>query len=206
MATLGVASADASARRSHRDQSPKGDLEPMVERPPDEWTLLAQRPGPAGYLKVVTNTYRLPDGSYADWDLLTGPDVVAILALTAADQVVLARQFRPGPGRLLDELPGGRIEQDESPAAGAARELMEETGYAGDVEIAGKTWTGASFTRRQWAAVATNCSRVAEQTLDHNEFCAPITLSLQEFRGHLRSGQLTDAGVAYLALDHLGLL
>ena len=116
-----------------------------------EWQLLSQRPGPAGYVTVVTNTYRLPDGTTADWDILTGPDVVSVLALTADGDVVLARQYRPGPGAVLDELPGGFLDPGEDPAAGAARELLEETGYRGAVEVVGHTYLSGNATRRRYA-------------------------------------------------------
>ncbi len=33
-----------------------------------------------------------------------------------------------------------------------------------------------------------------------------VEVSLEEFRDHLRSGQLTDVELGYLALDHLKLL
>ncbi len=173
---------------------------------PTDWQLLAQRPGPAGYLRVVTNTYRLPDGSEADWDLLVGPDAVAVLALTAEDDIVLVSQYRPGPGRELDELPGGTVDLGETPTEAATRELLEETGYTGDVQVVGHTWLQASATRRQWAAIATGCTKIAEPSPGPSEFCRPFVVPLRSFREHLRSGQLTDAGVAYLALDHLGLL
>jgi len=92
------------------------------------WELIAQRSGPAGYLTLHTNTYRQPDGSVADWDILAESDTVAILALTRDGRVVLARQYRPGPNRILDELPGGGIDPEESLITAAARELLEETG------------------------------------------------------------------------------
>jgi len=64
----------------------------------------------------------------------------------------------------------------------------------------------ASSTRKQWAAVATGCSKTAEPKLDDGEFCEVKLLPLQTFRTRLREGQLTDAAIAYLALDYLGLL
>ena len=86
-------------------------------------------------MTVRTNRYRLADGTEHDWDILDGPDTVAILALTDDHQVVLARQFRPGPGLILDELPGGGLEPGESAASAAGRELADETGFVGDVVL-----------------------------------------------------------------------
>ena len=62
-----------------------------------------------------------------------GPST-AVFALTTSNQVILARQFRPGPNAVLDELPGGAIEGGETPEQAGERELLEETGYRGKVE------------------------------------------------------------------------
>jgi ADP-ribose pyrophosphatase len=45
------------------------------------------------------------------------------------NNVILIRQFRIAIGRELMELPAGRLELDEDPAACARRELEEEIGY-----------------------------------------------------------------------------
>jgi len=155
---------------------------------------------------VVTNNYLLPDNSSADWDIVTGPDAVAVLALTTEQEVILARQYRPGPDIVLDELPGGAIDAGESPSDAASRELLEETGYRGALKVIGQTFLSANATRRSWAAVATECVRVADPSLEASEFCEPITISMKEFRRHLKSGQMSDVGIAYMCLDSLGLL
>jgi len=61
--------------------------------------------------------------------------VVAVLAVTAEDEIVLTEQFRPPVDRQVIDLPAGLVgdeSPDESEAArvAAARELEEETGYA----------------------------------------------------------------------------
>ena len=170
------------------------------------WELIAERAGPAGFLPVVTREYRLPDGNRAEWDIF-GPDrTVVIFAITPAEEVVLARQYRPGPDAILDELPGGLVEPGEDVAGAAARELLEETGYAGEVSIVAQTWlSGASRTRR-FCAVATSAESVSAPRNEPGEFCDVVLVSLTRFREHLRSGQLTDTDLGYLALDHLGLL
>jgi ADP-ribose pyrophosphatase len=170
------------------------------------WRLLGERPGGAGYLPLSTRRYLLPDGSEADWDVFGRPRSVGVLALTPDNDVVLARQFRPGPGTVLDELPGGFVEEGEDVTDAAARELLEETGYAGEVEVAGTTWLAASARTRRFAAVATGVRRVAPPRPEPGEFCEVVVVNMQRFRAHLRSGQLTDVDIGYLALDHLGLL
>jgi ADP-ribose pyrophosphatase len=169
------------------------------------WKLIGQRPGPSGWIEVTTNTYRMPDGSEADWDIMSAADSVAIVALTDTRQIVLARQFRPGPACVLDELPGGELGSGETPLQAAIRELAEETGYQGRMTVVGHTWQGANIVRRKWAAVATECTQVAEPVPDPSEeFCETLTVSLDDFRSRLRSGQITDGWAGYVGLDHLG--
>ncbi len=167
--------------------------------------LLGQRTGPNGWIDVITNTYRMPDGSETDWDIMVTRDSVAVVAVTDTGQVVLARQFRPGPNCVLDELPGGELGSEESPMEAAMRELAEETGFRGSMTILGHSWQGANITRRRWAAVATGCTKVSEPVPDPSEeFCETITVSLDEFRSRLRSGRLTDGWAGYVGLEHIG--
>lgn len=184
------------------DRIPAGQSLPMTI----EWQQIDERPGSAGYLPVSTRTYRLPDGTTADWDVFGAPRTVAVLALTPDDEVVLARQFRPGPAAVLDELPGGFVDEGEDVVAAAGRELREETGFAGVLEMAGTTWLAANSRTQRFVVVARHAREVAPPENDEGEFCEPVLLPLARFRDHIRAGQLTDVDLAYLALDHLGLL
>ncbi|MGZ8695475.1 MAG: NUDIX hydrolase, partial [Gaiellaceae bacterium] len=95
------------------------------------WEKLSERLSYDGFRKILTRRFRLPDGREADFDIFSSPDTVAVLALTEADEVILVREFRPGPEQLLYELPGGIVEDGETPEEAARRELTEETGYEG---------------------------------------------------------------------------
>jgi ADP-ribose pyrophosphatase len=57
------------------------------------------------------------------------PGAVAVIARPAADRLVLVRQYRYPLRRWLWEIPAGTLRPGEAPAAAAARELAEETGY-----------------------------------------------------------------------------
>lgn len=170
------------------------------------WTILETKSGSAGYLPVENRRYALPDGTEAVWDIFGGPASVGVLAITGRDQVVLARQFRPGPGRMLDELPGGYVDPGEDVLAAAQRELLEETGYTGDFEIAGCSWLASTARTRRHAAVARNARRVTKPSTETGEFIDVVLMEMGLFRAHLRGGELTDVDLGYLALDHLGLL
>ncbi len=70
-------------------------------------------------------------GACHDYFVTHLADGVHVIALTADGRVVMVRQFRAGAGRDSLETPGGLIEPGEDPLVAGARELLEETGYAG---------------------------------------------------------------------------
>ncbi|WP_031064698.1 NUDIX hydrolase [Streptomyces sp. NRRL WC-3742] len=151
--------------------------------------------------------FEMPDGRKEQFYLKCERPAGAVLALTPDRHVILARQYRPGPERVLHELPGGFIEPGEQAAAAIARELLEETGYQGTITEIGSYWHDAYSTVRRFAFLATDCVRVTEPTPERTEFIDVVTLPLAEFRDRvLRQGAMTDAAAAYLALDHLQLL
>lgn len=47
---------------------------------------------------------------------------------------------------------------------------------------------------------------IAEPCPDYGEFVAPTLVTLDDLRKLLRSGQMTDVDLGYMALDSLGLL
>ena len=172
------------------------------------WELLSERPRTDGWLPITTRTYRMPDGSVSDWDIHQGLRTVAVLALTEDGDVVLARQFRPGPSAVVLDLPGGIVDPGEEVLAAAARELLEETGYAADsVELAGWTWAFGASTWRREVAIARDVRRVAEvASWGGDEYCEPVVVTVAQLRDVVRRGETTDADLVYLALDSAGLL
>jgi len=184
--------------------------DPVAEPPgtdPMSWDPLGSRLAYQGFIRVEERDFRLPDGRTTTWDVLAGGRTVAVVALTAQRRVVLARQYRPGPGVVLDELPGGMVDADEDIGAAAARELLEETGYqAAHVDVVGSGWLAGFATIRRFAAVATGCRPVAEPAGDDDELCRAVEVDLPTFLARVRAGELTDTDSAYRCLDHLGLL
>lgn len=169
-----------------------------------EWELLEDDLSAFAYRRTVGRRYRLPNGNTGDFDVVIGNDQVGIVAVTDDDHVVLARQYRPGPGRIVGDLPGGRVEADEDPAVAAARELLEETGYAAErIHIVGSTFISGYATGVRYAALAVGCRRVAEPTLDATEDVEVVLLSMDDFRAHTRDGQFTTQDVAWTCLDAL---
>lgn len=80
--------------------------------------------------RLQRDTVIEPGGVRADRDIIVHPGSVVVLPVFADGRVLLIRQYRHSVGEFLWELVAGRKEPGETPAAGARRELLEETGYS----------------------------------------------------------------------------
>ena len=78
---------------------------------------------------VRVDELRYGDGSQHRIDVVEHGPSFTIAAAPAPGEILLVRQYRHATGAALWELPAGRSEEGEDPAAGAIRELREETGF-----------------------------------------------------------------------------
>jgi len=172
----------------------------------EPWKLLSEEEIVVGHRKLLRRRFELPYGRIEEYEVQHVGQVVCVLALTPEDNVILVRQFRPGPNRILRELPGGGVLKGELPEDAAVRELSEETGYAGEMRFIGEILDDAYSTIGRHCFVATNCIKVREAHPDENEFLEVEEMPLMAFREFIKEGQFTDIEVAYLGLDNLGRL
>jgi ADP-ribose pyrophosphatase len=171
------------------------------------WELIGtELRGHVGRRAVVAKTFRMPDGSQAVFTVTgnAGSRAVACVALTPWQTAVLAEQYRPGPERLMMELPGGGVDPGESLADGAARELAEETGYVPEEltylgEMRYDAYSGGS----RHYFLATGCERRQDQDLDPAEFITVHEAPLGELVTLAMAGAMTDPGGVLLALPYL---
>jgi ADP-ribose pyrophosphatase len=170
------------------------------------WKKLTEEKFKVGFRAIVKKKFQLPNDKVVDFDIKLESQAVCILALTEDNKVILTKQFRPGPEKVLLELPGGGVDLGELPDESIKREFLEETGYSGNLKFVGTSLNCAYSTKVTYNYTATNCRKVSSQNLDSNEFIEVLEISLEDFRKHLRSGELTDVATGYLGLDSLGLL
>lgn len=156
--------------------------------------------------KLDSVDFRLPDGSVIDFIIEVRRPSVCIVALTPDNQVILVKQYRPGPNAILDELPGGFIDLNEDSQEAARREFIEETGYDGEFEFVTTCLDDAYSTMKRYCWVAKNCTKVGEPQNTPTEQTEVVLMSVGDFRKKLREGHMTDVEVGYLGLDYLGLL
>ena len=159
------------------------------------------------FRKIEDITFEMPSGEERVFSLKKEGRVVAVLAIDEEKNVILTKQYRPGPDKILDELPGGGVHENESPLAAMKRELLEETGYESEqwIEL-GKPLECAYSTIDRTAFLAINCKKTSELLLDETEYIEVVLKSLEEFLLQLKKGQCTDPEVGWMGLMELGLL
>ena len=153
-------------------------------------------------IELSVDRVRLPSGRSATREVIRHPGAVVILALDAADNVLLVRQYRYPIGRVLLELPAGTLDPGEEPLDCAARELAEETGFrAARWQRLGGFFSAPGYcTEYLHAFLATELEEGAHQAGDEEEI-ALLRMPLAEVWQRVEEGQIDDAkSLATLAL------
>lgn len=121
------------------------------------------------------------DGTMSTHEAIRRKGSVTILPLIG-DKIVLNKEEQPGK-EPFTTLPGGRIEDGESPLEAAKRELAEETGYTSDSWtswFSKDAYTMAKFEWNNYYFIAKNCSKSQDQKLDPGEKIESVLMPLEE--------------------------
>jgi ADP-ribose pyrophosphatase len=165
-----------------------------------------------GFRVITSKIFEYADGTTGRYDV-NGTDGfagVATIALTADKKVVIVRQFRAGPERIMDELPGGFVEigEESQLEAAAKRELEEETAYVpGRMKYLGKLSYDAHSNGWRHYFLAYDCKNTAQPRMldesEQHEVLEIHEITINELFDNARQGSMTDPGAVLLAYEEL---
>lgn len=186
------------------------DRSPLIKTDPDELLetgIESERLFSGAVFDLEVDRVKLPNGRIATRELIRHKGAVAIVPLFPDGTVAVEEQFRYAVGRIMIEIPAGKLDApDEDREAAARRELREETGLSAGKLICLGDYFGspAIVDERITLYLATELSE-GERDLDDDEFLSVKRIPLEELTDAIVRGEITD-GKTQAALARVALM
>lgn len=145
-------------------------------------------------INLRIDTVRLPNGKEAEREIVEHPGAVAIVPILSDGRVIMVRQYRHPAGKILLEIPAGKLDKGEDPEHCALRELEEETGYyCQELRHLTSTWTTPGFSNEMIHIYSATNLEATSQKLDEDEFLSIEIYTPEDVRCLIRDGTICDS-------------
>jgi ADP-ribose pyrophosphatase len=145
-------------------------------------------------LNVFSDQVELPNGKKASREYIKHPGAVAVVPITQEGNIVLVRQYRYPIGKLLLEVPAGKLDKGEQPDECALRELEEETGYvAKNIKKIASIYTTPGFTDEIIHLYRAEDLTLSKPSPDEDEFLDVEIYTKEEIKEMIADGRINDA-------------
>lgn len=163
------------------------------------------------WMPIRKDVVQLPSGRVVeDYFVWESPHIVQVIPVTPEGKFILVRQYRHAVGQILHQFPAGAVDNGETSAEAALRELREETGYSSEkiVRLSTMTPYGTKMSGLEDVFIALDATFTKEPEYDDQEESEVIVVEPKEVLALLDSNELqsatTFAGIA-LAFRYLKL-
>ena len=145
-------------------------------------------------LTLRVDRARLEDGREVTREVVGHRGAVCVVAVNEQDELLLVRQFRYPHGKVLTEIPAGKLDPGETPESCGRRELEEETGCRADTFVSlGKLLPTPAYSEEViYMYYAAGLHRT-QQHLDEGEFLDVEKLPFAGAVEKVLDGTFTDA-------------
>jgi ADP-ribose pyrophosphatase len=135
-----------------------------------------------------------PSGLRTTREVITHPGSVVVLPVLPDGRIVMVRQYRHATRQYLWELVAGRKEPEETPKQGAARELLEETGYrAKRFTVFLDVFPTPGFLEERMYLLLAEGLTAGEAEPEEDEKIEVRAYRVTELKQMIKSGRLRDA-------------
>lgn len=145
-------------------------------------------------VKLYADTALLENGDTTLREVVKHPGGVCVVAVTEDNEVLFVRQFRYPHGRVLLEIPAGKLEAGEAHRDCGLRELKEETGCTCDsFEYLGNLLPTPAYDTEVIHMYLARGLHGGEQHLDSNEFLEVEKIPLDKAVEMIMNNEISDA-------------
>ncbi len=145
-------------------------------------------------IQVEELSVLLPDGAVARREIVRHGGGAAVVAMDPQGRIVLVRQYRIAAASEMLEIPAGKLERGEDPAACAIRELREETGFRTEtVRHLTSMYPTPGYCSEVLHIYSTDCVVPGDSHPDEGEYVETVLLPLSECLAMIGDGRIRDA-------------
>ena len=160
----------------------------------EEKTLTSEQKFDGKIVKLFVDTVELENGETAFREVIKHPGGVCVVPLTDDNEVLFVRQFRYPHGRVLLEIPAGKLEYGESHHDCGLRELKEETGCTCDeYTYLGSLIPTPAYDSEVIHMYLARGLHSGEQKLDADEFLDVEKIPLEKAAEMIMNNEIADS-------------
>lgn len=174
----------------------------------NETTLSTVRHFEGRILNLRVDTVRLPNENTATREVIEHNGGVCVAALTDKRELLFVRQYRHPYGKVLLELPAGKLDSKEEDRLSAAiRELREETGaVAQNVQFLGELYPAPGYCDEILTLYLATGLSFGDTDPDEDEFLQIERIELDKAVHMVLDGEIPDGKTQALVLKVAALL
>jgi ADP-ribose pyrophosphatase len=159
-----------------------------------ERTIKEERKYTGNFINVDKLTVLLPNGREATRDVVRHPGAAVVVPIQDNGNILLVKQYRKPCDMVSLEIPAGKLDKGEDPAACAERELAEETGYhARNLHKVMTIHSTPGFSDEVLHMYMATGLTKSKACPDDDEFITCGEYSLSDCINMVDSGEITDA-------------
>lgn len=145
-------------------------------------------------ISLRKETFQVPGGSPAHFDIITHPGAVAMIPVNAQGNLLLVKQWRRAVQKILLEIPAGTLEENEEPLLCAQRELQEEIGFKAATFISlGGLYTAPGFCNEYLHIFIAQDLTPSPLPTDEHEQIDVVEISLEKLLNKIEEHEIEDA-------------